>query len=842
MLITAGGNLFAFNTDTTSRALPKKDTVVKSVPQKAFLDDKVDYHADDSMITDLTNKKAYLYNNAEVIYQDMTLKAGYIMIDFKNSIVYAYSIRDSTGREVQRPDFKNKDGQYIAGSIAYNFETKKGKIKDVVTQQDEGYIHGRDIKKDTGNVYYVSHGLYTTCDLEHPHYYIRANKIKVIPNDKIITGPAMMYIADVPTPLVLPFGFFPNKRGRRSGILIPSYGQSANWGYFLKDGGFYFGSSEYVDLALTGDVYSNGSFGLAARSTYKERYRYDGNISLNYSRFIDGDKELPNSVTTNTFFIHWLHNQDPKAHPNSRFSANVNAGSSSYNKYSGSINNTSSTTGYLNNQLSSNVAYSKTFAGTPFFFSANARHSQNTIQKTVDVTLPELNFSMNRIYPFKSLSASTSKWYDKIGLSATLNARNDINAFDSTIFTNETLRKMKNGAQLNIPVSTTLNILKYITLSPSVNITSTGYLQTIRQHFDPETRKIVSDTVQGAAVANTFNSSASLSTHLYGDYFFRLKHLKQIRHVATPTLTASYRPDFGAPVFDYYKPVQSDTVGHATQYSIFRDGIYGPPGSGKSGVIGFSLNNTLEGKRKTDSDSGAVYQKVPLIDNLGVSFSYNLAVKSFNWSNILLNGRTKLFKVLDVNTNATLNPYQLNASNVLIDRFEWENGRIGRLTNASLTLSTSLKSKQKKAAAPAAVQPPPSLTKPDELQEELNYINAHPDAYIDFTIPWNLSAFYSINYAQPYGPSSASTTQSLTFSGDLSVTKKWKVSVASGYDLVSRKMTLTTVNVYRDLHCWEMHFTWVPFGFRQSFMLYINVKASVLKDLKLSRKGGWDYQ
>lgn len=823
-------------------ATPKKDTVVKTIPKRAFLDDKVDYHADDSMITDLTNKKAYLYNNAVVVYQDMTLKAGYIMIDFKNSIVYAYSIKDSAGREVQRPDFANKDGKYIAGSIAYNFETKKGKIKDVITQQDEGYIHGSDIKKDTGNVYYVSHGLYTTCDLEHPHYYIRAKKIKVIPNDKIITGPAMMYIADVPTPLALPFGFFPNKKGRRSGILVPSYGQSANWGYFLKDAGFYFGSSEYVDLALTGDIYSNGSFGAAARSSYKERYKYDGAVAINYARFINGDKELPNSTTENTFFIRWSHNQDVKAHPSSRFSANVNAGSSSYNKYSGSVSNYSSPTGYLNNQLSSNIAYSKTFVGTPFFFSANARHSQNTIQKTVDITLPELNLSMNRVYPFKTLSSSTNKWYDKIGVSATLNARNDINTYDSLLFRNETLKQMKNGMQLNIPISSNFNVFKFFTFSPSLNYNGVGYLQTVREHYDPETQKILSDTIPGAAFANTFGASAALSTHLYGDYYFKTKHLRQIRHVATPMVTASYRPDFASPTFGYYRTVQSDSLGHTTQYSLFRDGIYGPPGSGKSGIIAFSLNNTLEAKRKIASDSGSVFKKVSLLDNFGVAFSYNLAVKSFNWSPILVNARTKLFKVLDINASATINPYQLDSNNLMIDRFEWQNGRLGRLTNASLTFSASLRSKQQQKKPVAAPVQPASIVKSDPLQDELNYINAHPDMYVDFTVPWNLSAFYSISYNEPYGPSSAVTTQSLTFNGDVNVTKKWKVSVASGYDLVSHRMTLTTVNVYRDLHCWEMHFTWVPFGFRQSFMLTLNVKASVLKDLKLSRKGGWDYQ
>ncbi|MCW3083781.1 MAG: hypothetical protein JWP12_1147 [Bacteroidetes bacterium] len=850
LLITAGTKTFAFAIDTVPKtaAVKATDTVVKKVPTKAFLDDKVDYIASDSIITDLANKKAYLYNHAVVTYQDMTLKAGYIMIDFKSSTVYAYGI-DSAGKQVQRPDFQNKDGKYVAGSIAYNFETKKGKIKDVITQQDEGYIHGRDIKKDTGNVYYVAHGYYTTCDLEHPHYYIRANKIKVIPNDKIVTGPAMLYIADIPTPLAVPFGFFPNKKGRRSGILIPSYGESTNWGFFLKNGGFYFGGNEFVDMALTADVYSNGSFGGAARSSYKERYKFDGSVGVNFSRFINGDRELPGYSRQNDFAVRWTHNQDPKAHPNSRFSANVNVASSTYNKYNGSIAGGTAGGSYLTNQLSSNISYSKTFVGTPFYFSANARHSQSTIARTVDISLPELNLSMNRVYPFKNQSRTTNTWYDKIGVSATLNARNDIHSYDSTLFTNRTLGQMKNGAQLVVPVSTTFNIFKFLTLTPSINGTSDIYFQTIRQRYNAERDTVLTDTVPGASVVSTFSISAALTTRLYGDYYFKTKHLKQIRHVATPTVTMSYRPDFGSPKFGYYKSVQTDSAGHQTQYSIYRDGIYGPPGSGKSGVVAFSLSNSLEAKRKMDSDSGAVYKKVSLIDNLGVAFSYNLAVKSFNWSTINVTGRTKLFKKLDVNANAILNPYQTDSLGTAVDKFEWANGRIGRLVGASLSLGTSLKSKAATTLNPTNPNGPKPLTPApmpatnNAVQDQLDYINSHPEAYVDFNVPWNLSVYYNIVYSMPGLPSTAKTTQSLTFNGDLSLTKKWKVSLSSGYDFITRQPTLTSINVYRDLHCWEMRFNWVPFGFRQSFSVDISVKASVLKDLKLSRRKDWqDFQ
>ncbi|MCW3071574.1 MAG: hypothetical protein JWO44_1464 [Bacteroidetes bacterium] len=812
LLITANSCLFAQGSDTLTKTVPK-----------AFLDDKVDYHADDSMITDITNQKAYLFNNAVVVYQDMTLKAGYIEIDFKNNVVYAYGVKDSTGKDTQRPDFKNKDGQYVAGYIAYNFDTKKGKIRDVITQQDEGFIHGSVIKKDTNDVYYVKDGKYTTCDLEHPHYYIGAKKIKVIPDDKIITGPAQMWVADIPTPLVLPFGYFPNKKGRRSGILIPSYGESAVWGFFLKDGGFYFGGNEYVDLALTGDIYSNGSFGLKANTNYRKRYRFDGGLNVSYSRNLSGDKELPNTVVENNFFVRWRHAQDPKAHPSSRFSADVNAGSSRYNKYNGSV-----TGDYLQSNFLSNISYSKSFTGTPFNFSANARHNQNTITKKMDITLPEVSLTMNRIYPFKNKKRVTNTWYDKIGMSATANARNDISTYDSLLFTNQTLQHMRNGLRFTVPVSTSVNILKYLTLTPMINGSSNIYFESISKRFDPETNTVVIDTVPGTVVANDFAMSAGLSTRLYGDYYFKTKHLKQIRHVATPTLSASYHPDFGESKYGYYKTVALDSAASKTeQYSIFQNGIYGSPPAGRSGVVAFSLNNTIDAKTKQQSDSGAVYKKIALIDNLGVSFAYNMAVKHYNWSNINLVGRTKLFKMLNIDAGASLNPYQIDSSGVQVERFEWNNGRIGRLTNMNVAFSTNITSKEKKGQKPVSNS---------ATQDQLDYINSHPEAYVDFNVPWSLYLTYTISYTRPGLPKTEKTTQSLAFSGDLSLTPKWKISLSSGYDFTTKKVTLTSINVYRDLHCWEMHFNYVPFGFMKSFSLEINIKASVLKDLKLTRR------
>ncbi len=823
LLITVAG--FAQTVPKTET----NDTLKKSISDDSFLNSKVIYNAKDSMNVDMVNQKAYLYNNAHVIYEDIKLTAGYIEIDFGKDLVYATSIKDSAGKDSQLPVFEQAADKFTAGKITYNFKTKKGKINDVITQQNDGFIHGQDIKKDTNNVYYVAHGKYTTCDLPHPHYYIGAKKIKVIPDDKIVTGPACLYIADIPTPLVIPFGYFPNKKGRRSGILLPTYGESNNLGFFLRDGGFYFGGSEKIDLALRADIYGNGSFGAKAASSYKNIYKYTGAFNISFSQISDGDKVLPSTQTRNDFFVRWNHAQDARSHPTSRFSADVNAGSSSYNKYNGNV-----TGAYLQNTFSSNIAYAKTFTGTPFNFSANLRHSQNTQTKVVTASLPELSLTMNRIYPFKSKNAVGNKWYDKIGMSASANARNDISSGDSTLFTNKTIQQMKNGVHFAVPISTSFNLFKVFTVTPSINMGSSIYFQTLRERYDTTSTNpthLFQDTIHGVAMANDFSVATAMSTHLYGDYFFKTKHLKQIRHVATPTITASYRPDFSESQYGYYQYVEGDYNHVLPQYSIYQNGIYGGPAAGRSGLVAFSLNNTLEAKTKHQTDSGAVFKKVNLIDNLGVSFAYNAAVSNYNWSPINFVGRTKLFKKLDLTGGATLDPYQIDSTGNHIEHFEWANNRLGRLTNATLSLSTSLKSKEKKADTKAVKQTP---------SDELDYINTHKDYYVDFSVPWSLNIYYNLNYSKT--GITKTITQSATFNGDLSVTKKWKISLTSGFDFTSKKLTLTSINIYRDLHCWEMRFNWVPFGFRQSYSVDISVKSAMLKDLKLSRRKDWyDY-
>lgn len=804
-----------------------KDTTVKIT--KSFLDEKLVYRATDSITADLNNKKAYLYNNAEVYYENMVLKAGFIEIDFGKKLVIAKGIADSTSKIVQLPVFEQAEDKFLAGEIIYNFETKKGKIKNVITQQGDGYIHGENIKKDSSNVYYVATGKYTTCDLAEPHFYISAKKIKVIPDDKTITGPAELYIADIPTPLVLPFGYFPNKRGRQSGILMPTYGERNNFGFFLQDGGFYFGMSEYVDLALRGTIFGNGSFGASAASSYNKRYRYNGALDLRFSRFIQGDADLSDSLKLNDFKINWRHTEDPKAHPNSRFSASVNAGSAFYNKFSGNP-----TGNYLQNQYASNISYSKTFPGTPFNFSVNARHNQNTTIRSIDIDLPEVNASMGRIYPFKNKNSIKNNWYDKVGVSANLQAANKIKTTDSLILKKNIFDQMQNGVGFSAPISTSFNILQFFTVSPSISTNSNLYFKTIEKRYNADTKKIITDTINNIKAVSYYSASVSANTQVYGDYFFNTKHLKQIRHVASPSLSISYHPDFSEGQYGYYKSVR-DSTGKKQDYSIFETGMYGYAPKGQSASLGFSLGNTLEAKTKSTSDSGAVFKKIKLLDYFGSSISYNMAAKEFQWSSVNVNARTRLLDKIDVNSSANFDPYQSNPQNERINYLEWENGRLLRFVNTDLSLGTTLRSKEKKTK---------DTNNTNITKDELDDVAAHPEQYIDFDVPWTLTMNYMLRYTPPAKLVTDSKikkkliTQTFNFNGDVNLTKKWRIGISSGYDFNAKKTSITSINIYRDLHCWEMHFNWIVggSGFRNSFLLNINVKSAMLKDLKLKKQ------
>ncbi|GAB4248320.1 MAG: putative LPS assembly protein LptD [Vicingaceae bacterium] len=804
------------NSITVKDSIPKDTTISEDA-----LESIVYYNANDSMKFDLKNQKMYLFGRATVNYNDISIQSEIIEMNLDSNTVLAKGIKDSTGKFIGEPVFKEKQQEFKAHEIKYNYNTKKGLITDVITQEDESYIHGEKIKKLENDVLYIKNGKYTTCNLEHPHFYFYASKLKVIPDDKIITGPANLVIEDVPTPLAIPFGFFPNKKGQKSGIVVPQPGESAAQGFFLANGGYYFGISDKMDLQLTGDIYSKGSWAARLQSNYKVRYKFNGNFNTSFSTTKNSYKEFPDYSERKDFFIRWKHQQDAKARPGSRFSADVNAGTSS------NFTNNFYSTGadYLTNTFASNISYSKSFLGTPFNFTLNARHSQNANTHIVNLTLPEATFSMNRINPLKRKNrVGQKKFYENIGVSYTLNSKNEINIADSLLAINDlgiVNNYMRNGIKHNIPLSTNIKFLKYFSLNPSFNYTELWYFNYIQKYWDNNNNRLVTDTINNFKSTRTYNTSVNLTTKIYGMYQYKGKRIKAIRHVLTPSIGFSYLPENNFGIQTY-----TDTNNISYSYSIFENNIYGALNSSESGFVNFNLINNFEMKVLSKKDTLHPLKKVKLLENLGISSSYNIYADSLNWSDIKLNARTNIAKFLSLNFNGTLDPYALNTSGVKINTSEWKiNNNIGRLTNAVLAVSMSFRSKQSKNK---------DYSKTKASEEEIDYIKNNSNQYVDFEIPWSLSLSYNIRYSKPQF--TETFTQTLSFSGDVSITKKWKIGFTSGYDFKAEDLSYTSVDIYRDLHCWDMKFNWIPFGPRQSYMLTIQVKASVLQDLKLTRR------
>ncbi len=816
------GSLLQNGAADLSTTLTIADTSVKAVPQA--LDSKVKYSARDSIRFDVQDQKVYLFGAAKIEYEDIVLEAGFIKLDWEAKILYATGVKDSAGNDTELPVFTQGGSTFKPHTITYNFDTKRGRITEVSTKEGEGFVTGEVVKKEANDNYYIRNGRYSTCDLEHQHYYVAANKLKVIKNKKIVSGPAYLVIADVPTPLAVPFGMFPSKSGRSSGILFPAYGESSNLGFFLRDGGYYFGLSDHFDLALRGDIYTLGSYGLKANSNYATRYRYNGNVQLSYSNIRVSEPELPDFSRTEDFFIRWSHAQNPKARPNTQFSASVNAGSSTFYR-----NNLNTGSNFLNNTFQSTVSWAKGWAGKPYNLSLSLRHSQNTITRDVDLSLPEAAFTVNRLYPFRrQVVAGKPLWYEKIGVSYAMNLQNTIQTKDTLLFDESSLQLFRNGIRHSIPVTTSLQLFKHFTLSPTFNYSERWYLKTTEKRWDAENMNIVTDTVNGFVAARDFSTSAALSTRVYGMIQFRNAKVLAVRHVFTPSISFTYRPDFADDNWGYYKKVQSDTLGNTTTYSRFETGVYGGPASGKVQSIGWNFDNNLEMKVRAARDTITGTKKIKIFESIGFSGGYNFAADSLKLSNIGINGRTVLLDRLNINFGTSFDPYVLDSIGRKIDKFEYtENKRLSRLTSANISAGVSLNSKRKETL---------NTTKGTEAERE--QILKNQNAYVDFTVPWNLSVNYNFVYSKP-GITESNINQSMSFNGDLRLTPKWKIGFSSGYDLKEKDFTYSSFDLYRDLHCWEMKFNWIPFGYHQSYYFQINVKSSVLQDLKLSRKRDW---
>jgi len=834
--------------DTTISA--SSDTIVTDSlaggGSKDALDAKVDYKAKDSTIFDLVNKKVFLYGDAVIDYDDINLKAAYIEIDFEKNEVYATGMPDSTGKEAGIPVFKQAEQTFKSHIMRYNYKSKKGFINKVITEDGNGYLHGETVKKMGNDEINISRGSYTTCDLEeHPHFEFRYNKSKVIPKKRIVTGPAYLVIEDVPTPLMIPFGWFPNKQGQRSGIILPTYGESPDRGFYFEGGGYYLYISDYLDFKVVGDIYTLGSWAVKPSFRYKKRYKYSGSANFTYAINIQGVKEAPNYNRKRDFALRWSHRQDPKARPRSTFTADVNIVSSSLSRY-----NPSSTQDYLSNTFRSSVAYQTSFGGK-YFLTINAAHDQNTLTKIVNVTLPELTFSVNRFTPFNSRKrVGPNRWYHNISMSYNLNARNTVTAADSVILTTEALDLMKNGIKHAFPISSPVKLLKYFNWTNSISLNDRMYFESYRKSWSNDTLITEIDTVVGYLSLDTINGfnnlfdysfSSSLSTKVYGMVEFGKKFpVNAIRHVLTPTVSFSYRPDFGTDFWNYYGSYV-DTTGKEVPYSKYEGAIYGAPLSGKSGMISFSFLNNLEMKVRSQKDTITGTKKVGLLDNFSINFSYDFAKDSLNWSPLSLSGRTRLFKNIDISYRSEFDPYILDSTGTKnLNQTEWSvNHRLLRLkqTNWAVSLNWRINSKDLKKKEDKIVQTPAVGT-----EAEMEEINLNPDDYIDWSIPWDLTLSYSFSYNAVHKypdyvyERTETIIQTLGVSGNVSITPKWKIGIMTGWDFEAKDLSYTSINIYRDLHCWEMRFNWIPTGARKSWNFTINAKASLLQDLKLNKK------
>ncbi|MDR1121815.1 MAG: LPS-assembly protein LptD [Dysgonamonadaceae bacterium] len=839
-----------------------------------LLEAKVDYQSNDSIIM-TGDHKIFLYGEGNVKYQTMELDAEYIEVNMDSSFVYASFALDSIGDEFGYPVFKDGDSEYESKTMRYNFKTKKGFATDGITQQGEGYVTATRMKKMSDNIMYMAGGRYTTCDdHDHPHFYVFLTKAKVRTGKNIVTGPAYLVIADVPLPLAIPFGFFPFTSSYSSGILMPTYGDEMARGFYLRDGGYYFAFSDYVDLALTGEIYTKGSWGLNARSSYRKKYKYSGNVNLGYLKTITGDKGIDYSKSTD-FRINWTHSQDPKANPYQVLSASVNFASSSYDR--NQINSIYNPNAYTSNTKASSISYTRRFPDSPWTISANMQASQSSRDSTVSVTLPNLTITMSTVFPFRKKKAmGNERWYEKISLTYNGTLQNSINTKEDLLFKSNIIRDWKNNMVHNIPVSATFNALKYINITPSISYRERWYTNRITKEYDTQLRRVVpKDTIWGFNRVYDYSASLGVNTKLYG--FFKPwkvfgDKVEMIRHVFTPTVSFSARPDFGAEQYGFWRQITyMDTRGNVRSewYTPFQEA----PGRGKSGALNFSVQNNLEMKVKSNADSTGV-KKISLIDNLTLGGSYNLVADSMKWSDFSLSLRLKLSKSFTLNLNGVLDPYTYNEQGNKQDVMRWEDGKgIARLKSTGTSFSytfnnetikkvTSLftgKKSAEEASSEASSEADPTKTEEPSTAESAPKSGGlrkgkkdtgeyDDDGYLKTKIPWSLAFNYGLqlNYDMASDKFNAvkreypyKITQNLGFSGTLTPTPGWSFNFSTSYDFDSKKLVYMNCNISRNLHCWSMSASVIPIGPYKSYNFHISVNSSLLHDLKYDKSSNY---
>ena len=842
--------------DTTS------NNEMDSTIQKSEIETTINYSAKDSIFYDLKSQKIKLYGNSKIDYGEINLEAYEILVNWNDKTLDANYLTDSTGKKVGKPIFSEGNQSYETDKITYNFDSRKAKIKGIVTQLDDAYMQGEDVKKNEEDELFISHAMYTTCNLEEPHFHISSGKIKVIPGKKVVSGPFHLKFGDVPTPLGFIFGMFPQPKKKVSGLIMPNYGEEKRRGFYLRDGGYYFAVNDHIDLRLTGDVYSKGSYGMTLGSSYKKRYSYSGNLRFNYNKSKLGDFENPS--TSNDFSFSWSHTPDAKG-KSSRFSSSVNFQTNSYNQNKNLVYSDFNES--INAQFNSNISYTKTFKGSPFNLSANLRHSQNVQTKKVNLTLPDVSYNMSRIYPFKNLGKLGKTALGKISIShrfngkieltngsvgnslSGLNILNSSNNFSEQIDfnmdnLNSIIDRSKIGGKHTIPISTSFNLLKYFTVSPSVNYNEIWYFKKLSYNYNELEDGIEIDTTNSFQRAWSYSSAFALSTRIYGTVFFKKGKIKAIRHVISPEISMSFSPDFTKPKFGYYENVQINSEGDTKLLSKYENFLFGSPRIGSSASMNFYIGNNLEMKVVDKNDTISGTRKIKIFDNLSFSSSYNFLADSFRLAPVRFSTRTSFFKrLINLSVSGNIDPYTFkldsiseNSSGIKnvyqrrVDELAYKNNQgIGSLAYINMSLGFRFSAKDFRS------EDEEEKDSSFGTREEIDYINSNIAEYIDFNVPLSINASYNLN-RRKLGFRDPTITQTLTFSGDVSISEKTKISFRSGYDFKFKMLTQTSINATRDLHCWRINFSWVPFGRFQSYNLSINAVSALLQDLKLEKR------
>ena len=871
---------FVILPDTTRKDTVKADTTASD----NVLDAPVKYEASDSIVFDYRRSRAHLYGDSKVNYQNLELDAEEIDISIDSSLVYASGREDSTGTIQGKPLFKQGSDEYEPDKIAYNFKTRKAFIKNVYTQEGEGFMQTIDGKRDSSGVMYIRHGKYTTCDAEHPHFYLSLSRAKMHPGKNVIFGPAHIVVEDVPLPLALPYGFFPFKSKYSSGFIMPTYGDEMNRGFYLRDGGYYFAINDYVDVKMLADIYTKGSWSLSAQSTYRKRYKFNGSLYVSYQYTHEGEKNFPDEATSKSFKIIWSHRQDAKANPTQSFSASVNFATSSYER--NNLTSMYNPESYTQSTRTSSLSYSKSFPNIGLTLSGSFNLSQNVRDSSISVTLPNLTVSMNRFYPFKPKKmVGKERWYEKIAMSYTGNLTNSINTKENLLFKSSLIKDWRNGMRHQIPISASFSILKYINITPSFNFTDRMYSHKVMQSWDQDHQRVKRDTLYGFYNVYNFNMSMSANTKIYG-MFYPLpwaggKKIYAIRHVLTPTVSFSYAPDFSKPSFGFYDSyVKTDANGNVSTvtYSPFSGGVYGTVGSGMTGNVTVDISNNLEMKVRTKKDSVG-FRKISLIDEFGLNMSYNMAAKVRPLSDLNMRIRLKLTKSYTFSMNAVFATYAYEFDkngNVRVgEKTEYSQGRFGRFQGMTQNLSYTFNNQSIKKLFGLVTKSGRNMAKDDDNDDDdedddefdddtdPEMQNVDPDrkkgrmgakgegksgeidedGYLKFSMPWSLSVSYGItmreNTSAPINPVRMrypyKFTQTLNFSGSLRISEGWNFSFSSGYDFNYKKLSMTTASLSRDLHCCAMSASMVIFPYT-SYNFTFACKAGTLADALRWRK------